>query len=86
MLSVMVFIFVCLGFFFAVRGPLTVVVSPIAEHRLRTRRLSGYGSRAQPLCGMWDPPGPGHEPTSPASAGGLSTTAPPEKPTIVFFN
>ncbi|XP_059864756.1 bromodomain-containing protein 8 isoform X6 [Delphinus delphis] len=40
-------------------------------------RLSGHGSRAQPLCGMWDLPGPGHEPVSPASAGGLSTTAPP---------
>ncbi|XP_060026566.1 protein SFI1 homolog isoform X3 [Lagenorhynchus albirostris] len=30
---------------------------------------------------MWDLPGPGHEPVSPASAGGLSTTAPPRKPT-----
>ncbi|XP_029066436.1 AP-2 complex subunit sigma isoform X2 [Monodon monoceros] len=29
---------------------------------------------------MWDLPGPGHEPMSPASAGGLSTTAPPRKP------
>ncbi|XP_059854030.1 RPA-interacting protein isoform X2 [Delphinus delphis] len=29
---------------------------------------------------MWDPPRPGHEPVSPASAGGLSTTAPPGKP------
>ena len=29
---------------------------------------------------MWDLPGPGHEPVSPASAGGLSTTAPPGKP------
>ncbi|XP_049553998.1 protein SFI1 homolog isoform X10 [Orcinus orca] len=45
------------------------------------RRLSGQGSRAQPLRGMWDLPGPGHEPVSPASAGGLSTTAPPRKPT-----
>ncbi|XP_067553631.1 large ribosomal subunit protein mL42 isoform X2 [Pseudorca crassidens] len=48
--------------------------------QLRTHRLSGHGSRAQPLCSMWDPPGPGHEPVSPASAGGLSTTAPPGKP------
>ena len=30
-------------FFFAVRGPLTAVASPVAEHRLRTRRLSGHG-------------------------------------------
>ncbi|XP_069900186.1 cytoskeleton-associated protein 2 isoform X2 [Globicephala melas] len=55
------------------------------EHRLRTRRLSGHGSRAQPLHGMWDLPGPGHEPVSPASAGGLSTTAPPWKPSSEFF-
>ncbi|XP_066900141.1 PDZ domain-containing protein GIPC2 isoform X4 [Kogia breviceps] len=66
-------------------GPLTVVASPVAEHRLRTRRLSGHGSRAQPLCVMWDLPGPGHEPVSPASAGGLSTTAPPGKPVVVNF-
>ncbi|XP_073647023.1 ankyrin repeat domain-containing protein SOWAHC isoform X2 [Tursiops truncatus] len=42
--------------------------------------LSGHGSRAQLLRGMWDLPGLGHEPVSPASAGGLSTTAPPGKP------
>ena len=75
-------LFVCL-FVFSVRGPLTappVVAPPVAEHRLRTRRLSGHGSRAQPLRGMWDLPGPGHEPASPASTGGLSTTAPPGKP------
>ena len=66
--------------FFAVRGPLTAVASPVAEHRLWTCRLSGYGSRAQPLRGTWDPPGPGHEAVSPASAGGLSTTATPGKP------
>ena len=64
---------------FAVHGPLTVVASPAVEHRLRTRRISGHGSRAQPLRGMWDLPGPGHEPVSPASAGGLSTTASPGK-------
>uniref|UniRef100_A0A8C6BW04 Uncharacterized protein n=1 Tax=Monodon monoceros TaxID=40151 RepID=A0A8C6BW04_MONMO len=39
----------------------------------------------QPLRGMWDLPGPGHEPMSPASAGGLSTTAPPGKPLIVVL-
>ena len=56
------------------------MASPVAEHRLRTRRLSGHGSRAQPLRGMWDLPSPGHEPVSPPSAGGLSTTVPPGKP------
>ena len=32
--------------FIAVRGPLTVAASPVAEHRLQTRRLSSWGSRA----------------------------------------
>ena len=30
----------------AVRGPLTIAVSLVAEHRLQTRRLSSCGSRA----------------------------------------
>ena len=42
------------------------------------------GSRAQPLCGMWDPPRPGLEPVSPALAGRFSTTAPPGKPSFFF--
>ena len=70
--------------FIAVRGPLTVAASLVAEHRLQTRRLSNHGSRAQPLRGMWDPPRPGLEPVSPASAGRLPTTAPPGKPTERF--
>ena len=32
--------------FIAVRGPLTIVASLVAEHRLQTRRLSSCGSRA----------------------------------------
>ena len=43
-------------------------------------RLSSCGSRALLLRGMWDLPGPGLEPMSPALAGGFSTTAPPGKP------
>ena len=66
--------------FIAVRGPLTVAASPVAEHRLQTRRLSNCGSQAQLLRSMWDPPRPGLEPVSPALAGRLSTTAPPGKP------
>ena len=66
--------------FIAVRGPLTIAASLAAEHRLQTRRLSNCGSRAQLLRGMWDLPGPGLEPASPALAGRLSTTAPPGKP------
>ena len=32
--------------FIAVRGPLTIVASLVAEHRLQIRRLSSCGSRA----------------------------------------
>ena len=32
--------------FIAMRGPLTVAASLVAEHRLQTRRLSSCGSRA----------------------------------------
>ena len=66
--------------FIAVRGPLTVAASLVAEHRLQTRRLSSCGSRAQLLCSMWDLSRPGLEPVSPALAGRLPTTAPPGKP------
>ena len=66
--------------FIAVRGPLTIVASLVAEHRLQTRRLSSCGTRAQLLRGMWDLPRPGLEPVSPALAGRFSTTAPPGKP------
>ena len=66
--------------FIAVRRPLTIAASLVAEHRLQTHRLSNCGSRAQLLRGMWDPPRPGPEPLSPALAGRLSTTAPPGKP------
>ena len=66
--------------FIAVRGPLIIAASLVAEHRLQTRRLSNCGSRAQLLHGMWDLPRPGLEPVSPAPAGRLPTTAPPGKP------
>ena len=32
--------------FIAVRGPLTITASLVAEHRLQTRRLSSCGSQA----------------------------------------
>ena len=32
--------------FVAVRGPLTIAAPPVAGHRLQTRGLSTYGSRA----------------------------------------
>ena len=71
--------------FIAVRGPLTIMASLVAEHRLQTRRLSNCGSRAQSLRGMWDLPRPGLEPVSPALAGRFLTTAPPGKPKVAFF-
>ena len=71
--------------FIAVCGPLIIVASLVAEHRLQTHRLSNCGSRAQLLCGMWDFPRPGLEPMSPSLAGRFSTTAPPGKPLQVFF-
>ena len=82
--------FLCEGFlsscgkrgplFIAVRGPLIIAASLVAEHRLQRRRLSNCGSRAQLLRGVWDLPRPGHEPVSPALAGRFSTIAPPGKP------
>ena len=71
--------------FIAVRGPLTIAASLVAEHRLQTRGLSNCGSRAQLLCGMWDLPRPGLEPVSPALADRFSTTAPPGKPSLGYF-
>ena len=47
--------------------------------RAPERRLSSRGARAQLLRGMWDPPGPGLKPVSPALAGRLPTTVPPGK-------
>ena len=50
------------------------------------RRLSSCGTRAQLLHSMWDLPGPGFEPLSPALAGGFLTTEPPGKPEDCFQN
>ena len=71
--------------FIAVRGPLIIAASLVAEHRLQTHRLSNCGSRAQLLHGMWDLPRPGLEPVFPALVGRFSTTAPPGKPNTAFL-
>ena len=55
------------------------------DSRALERRLSSCGARAQLLCGMWDLPGPGLEPVSPALAGGFLTTVPPGKPLSSIF-
>ena len=48
--------------------------------------LSSCGARAQMLCSVWDLPGPGLEPVSPALAGGFLTTEPPGKtPGQIFY-
>ena len=41
--------------FIAVRGPLTIAASLVAEHRLQTRRLSncGHGPRCSVACGIF---------------------------------
>ena len=70
---------------------LTAAVSIVVDHGLRAsgsvgkapaleHRLSSFDAWAQLLRGMWDPPGPGIEPVSPALAGGFFTTEPPGKP------
>ena len=48
-------------------------------------RLSSCGAQAQLLRGMWDLPGPGLEPVSPALAGGFLTTAPPGKSLSILY-
>ena len=70
--------------FITVHGPLTITASPVAEHRLQTRRLSSCGSRAHLLHGMWDLPRPGLEPMSPALSGRFSTTVPAGKPAAQY--
>ena len=83
--------------FVAVHGLLIAVASVIAGTGSRCAGLSSCGTQAlecrlsscsswaQLLHGMWDPPGPGLEPVSPALAGGFSTTAPPGKPLMWFL-
>ena len=46
--------------------------------------LSGCGTWAQPLCGMWDLLGPGIAPVSLALQGGFLTTGPSGKPLVKF--
>ena len=54
--------------------------SQVLEHRLRS-----CGTWALLLRGMWDLPGPGIEPVSPALAGGFLTTVPPGKSLSCFL-
>ena len=47
--------------------------------RALEHRLSSCGARASLLRGMWDLPGPGLKPVSPALAGRFLSTVPPGK-------
>ena len=47
-------------------------------------RLSSCDAWAYLLCGMWDLPGPGLKPVSPALAGRFLTTVPPGKSLNLF--
>ena len=70
----------CCGFSHCGARALGVRASIVAAHGLRS-----CGTWAQLLSGLWDLPGPGLEPMSPALAGGFSTTAPPGKPDSSFL-
>ena len=66
--------------------------SAVAAHELTSCgswtlgcRLSSCGAWAQLLRRMWDLPGPGIDPMSPALAGGSLTTAPTGKPDHMVF-
>ena len=50
------------------------------------RRLSSCGARASLLRDIWDLPGPGLKPASPALAGEFLTTAPPGKPQLFILD
>ena len=52
--------------------------------RAPERRLSSCGTRAQLLCGMWNPLRPGLEPVSPALSGRLLTAVPVGKSRHIF--
>ena len=56
---------------------LIMVASLVAKHR-----LSSCGAWAKLLRGMWDLPGAGVEPVSPALVGGLFTIEAPGEPSV----
>ena len=76
----------CNGFFCCRARAVGTWASVVVARRLSScglraleHRLSSCGARAQLLRDMWDLPGPGLEPVSPALVGGLLTTVPPGK-------
>ena len=75
----------CVGFSCCGARALGTRASVVGGSRALERRLSNCGARASLLHGMWELPGPGLEPLSPALAGGFLTTAPPGKPKRMKF-
>jgi len=53
--------------------------------RLFSSWITGSKRTGLAAHGMWDLPGPGIEPVSPALAGGFSTTDPAGKSLILFY-
>ena len=75
----------CSGFSFCRAQALgSVGFRGCSSHALE-HRLSSCRARVQLLRGMWDLPGSGMEPVSPALAGGFFTTKPPEKPSASCY-
>ena len=69
----------------AVRRLLIAVTSLAAEHRLWSVNSGVVHELSCPARGMWDLPGPGIEPVSPALASRSLTTGPPEKKVARWF-
>ena len=83
----------CGGFSYYGAQALSVQASVVAARGLSSCcsralecRLSSCGAQAQLLHSMWDLPGPGIKPMSPALAGGFLTTAPPRKSHMRLLN
>ena len=82
----------CSGFFCCGAWALGAQASVVVARGLRSCgsgalecRLSSCGTRAYLLRSMWDLPGPGLEPMSPALAGVFLTTAPPGEPHVCLL-
>ena len=54
-------------------------------HYIMINRLRSHGAQISLLYRMWDLPGSGIEPMSPALAGGFFTTEPPGQPRIMVL-
>ena len=82
----------CGGFSCCGAWALGTQASVVVAHRLSSCgpwalecRLSSCGTWAWLLCSMWDLPGPGLKPMSPALAGGFLTTVPPGRSSYLLY-